>query len=170
MITVEAEKVRIAVVSPCPKNSLPFIWEWLNHFSRETLDARSPKTFEDLVAKEERDRENGSLSFAVLADGKMVGGVWYEAIGDGMSVGHLVFDPGHTISTAEKLTAVRQTIKETFEAGFRKIIWQFFADNRPFEVFMKRLGAEREGLFRQYARRGNEWVDAVFMASFPEGK
>lgn len=160
----------VSIISPCSQSDLPFVWQWLNHYAKETLDERSPKTLSEFLAKEKRDIENGSKSYSVLIDGQMRGAVWFENIGDDVGIGHLVFDPANRVATKDKMRAVRQAIAETFAAGFRKIIWQFFADNRAFHVFLKRLGAEHEGIFRKQARRGDEWVDAVFMASFPEDK
>lgn len=159
--------IEFSIVSPCPNSDLPQIWKWLQFFAKETLDEKAPKSLEEFLLKENFDRHNGGKTFAVALDGHLVGGIWYEAVGDGMAVGHLVFDPGHTLSTSGKMQAVRQTLKE---AGFRKIIWTFFADNRAFRVFLKRLGAEEEGLFRKQVRREGELVDQAFMASFPEAK
>jgi RimJ/RimL family protein N-acetyltransferase len=45
----------------------------------------------------------------------------------------------------------------------------FFADNRAFRIFLKRVGAVEEGTMRQHTRRKGEVVDASFMASFPGG-
>lgn len=159
--------IDFSVVTPCPASDLPQVWKWLQHFAQETLDEKSPTSLHEFLLKESTDRLNGGKTFAVSCDGKLVGGIWYEAVGDGMAVGHLVFDPGHTLSTSGKMAAVRQTLKM---AGFRKIIWTFFADNRAFRVFLKRMGAEEEGLFRQQVRRNGNLVDQAFMASFPEVK
>jgi hypothetical protein len=112
---------------------------------------------------------SGGKTFCIHNDGVMVGAVWVENIGEGIGVGHLVFDPGHTISTSEKIHASRLVMREIFQY-FRKVMWAFFADNRAFRVFLKRMGAIEEGIFHQHVRRGSDFVDQAWMASFPETK
>lgn len=157
----------ISVTTPCPSSNLPLVWEWLSHFSKETLDTNSPKSLIDFLESEEPCRENGGKTFSIHSDGVMVGAIWVENIGDGIGVGHLVFDPGHTISTSEKIQASKLVMREVFKS-FRKVMWAFFADNRAFRIFLKRMGAIEEGVFHQHVRRGPDFVDQAWMASFPE--
>jgi hypothetical protein len=159
---------KVLIQSPCPDSELPLVWEWLNHFAKETLDEQSPQSMESFLERERATRSTGGKTFAIMMDDKLIGAVWCEAIGNGMAIGHLVFDPGHTISTREKVRASRCALESMF-LSFRKIIWTFFSDNRAFRVFLKRLGAIEEGCFRKSLMRKGEWVDQAFMASFPEG-
>jgi RimJ/RimL family protein N-acetyltransferase len=85
-----------------------------------------------------------------------------------MYMGHLVFDR-EGLTSKEKLELTRDAIKRMFKAGARKIIWHLYADNRAFNIFLTKLGAEHEGTLRQGTRRNGELVDVVMMASFPEG-
>ena len=156
----------IELVSPAPEDCYVDIYRLLKEeFSHQTMDVLAPKTFGEFNRKAKQDLENGGMTFAALKDGIVMGGVWFEAIGDGQCLGHLVFER-QGISSTEKLQASRQAIKALFDEGCRKIVWTFFADNRAFRIFLKRLGAKHEGLLRQHLRRGDELVDAEIMASF----
>lgn len=159
----------IELVSPVPVQLYVRIWFLLKEmFPMQMIDSRAPQTAEEFVEKAVNDQLAGGKSYAALKEGQFIGAVWFENVGDGIALGHLVFER-ENVSSNEKLEAARTAIKGVFGAGFRKIIWSFFADNRAFRVFMKRLGAEHEGLFRKHYQRGQEWIDAEFMASFPEG-
>jgi RimJ/RimL family protein N-acetyltransferase len=157
-----------SIVSPFPEEFYPLVWELLQEFSRETLDDRSPKSLEELIEKGHRDRESGGLSFAVMGcDGAPLGAVWCEAIGDGLGIGHLVF-ARHELNSAQKLEATRAAVAMMFAAGMRKILWSLFGDNRPFHIFLRRLGAVEEGRLKDQVRREGELVDMLLMASFPK--
>lgn len=157
----------VEITTPCPSEKLPLVWEWLSHFSRETLDTNSPQSLDEFLKSESLCRISGGQTFSINSEGVMVGAIWVENIGDGVGVGHLVFDPGHTISTSEKIQASKKVMREVFKS-FRKVMWAFFADNRAFHVFLKRMGAIEEGIFHQHVRRGSDYVDQAWMASFPE--
>lgn len=157
----------MAIVSPCPPENLPTVWEWLSHFSKETLDSNAPKTLDEFLSNEKLCRERGGKTFSISKEEKMIGAIWVENIGDGICVGHLVFDPGHTIPTSEKILSSRIVLKQIFES-FRKVMWAYFADNRAFHVFLRRMGAIDEGIFHKHVRRGSDFVDQAWMASFPE--
>jgi RimJ/RimL family protein N-acetyltransferase len=155
------------IVSPFPEEFYPLVWELLQEFSRETLDDRSPKSLDELIEKDRRDRESGGLSFAVVGeDGIPVGAVWCEAIGDGLGIGHLVFSR-YELTSGQKLEATRAAVAMMFAAGMRKISWSLFSDNRPFHLFLRKLGAVEEGRLKEQVRRHGELVDMLLMASFP---
>ncbi len=158
---------RFELVSPAPESCYPVIWRLLQEFSHQTIDTFSPSSLEELVEKARRDLEAGGRSYAIFKDGIVVGAVWFDAAGDGICLGHLVFER-KAISGTEKFKATRAAMKFIFSDGFRKIAWVFFVDNRAFRVFLKRLGAKREGVLRKQWRRNGEFVDAEIMASFPE--
>lgn len=145
------------------------MWDWLSHFAQETLDSNAPKSLDEFLHSEAMCRMNGGKTFCIHNDDVMIGAIWVENIGDGIGVGHLVFDPGHTISTSEKIYASKLVMKEIFQY-FRKVMWAYFADNRAFHVFLRRMGAIEEGIFHQHVRRGSDFVDQAWMASFPETK
>ena len=156
----------ITLVSPPPESYYPVVWKLLQIFSYQTLDSFSPNNLEEVIEKSKQDDENGGLTFAVMMNGEVVGGVWFEATGDDMCLGHLVFERD-ILNASEKLQATGRAVRLAFKSGFRKIIWSFFSDNRAYRLFLSRLGAEYEGTFKQHARRNGELVDADFMASFP---
>ena len=158
----------IELISPAPEDCYFDVYRLLKEeFAFQTLDSGAPATFGEFNRKAKQDLENGGMTFAVYKEGLFAGGIWFETIGDGQCLGHLVFERKGITST-EKLQASRQAIEELFASGFRKIVWTFFADNRAFRIFLKRLGAKHEGLLRQHLRRGEEFVDAEIMASFPK--
>lgn len=156
----------VEIVSPVPESCYPVIWRLFNEFPGQMIDIYTPGSLEALKAQSAKSLEAGGLEFAVVKNGMVMGGVWVDATADGMCLGHLIFERD-AISGAEKMKATREAVKRVFEAGFRKIIWVFFADNRAFRVFLKRLGAEKEGTLRKHLNRNGEWVDADLMASFP---
>lgn len=158
----------LKLVSPAPESCYPTIWALLQEFAHQTLDSAAPKTLEGFIEKARMDLEAGGKTYAVYKDGELAGGIWFESVGDEMCLGHLVFDREH-LSSAEKLSAARAAVNEVLENGCRKVIWSFLADNRAFRVFLKRLGAEHEGVFKQHFRREGKLVDAEFMASFRPG-
>lgn len=143
------------------------MWKWLSHFSKETLDTNAPESLKEFLDSEQLCRKNGGKTFSIHQDRDMVGAIWVENIGDGICVGHLVFDPEHTISTSEKIQASRKVLGEIFKS-FRKVMWAYFADNRAFNVFLRRMGAIEEGVFHKHVKRGSDYVDQAWMASFPE--
>lgn len=155
-------------VIPAPKDVYPQVWKLLREFSEQTMGDLCPKSLEEMTAKSEADLKAGGKQYAVMGPDGPLGFIWCENIGDNMAFGHLVFER-EGLSTIEKVAATRQAVRKLFEDGFRKIIWMFFADNRAFRIFMKRIGAVEEGLMRQHTRRNGALVDASFMASFPEG-
>lgn len=157
---------RFELVSPAPESCYPVIWRLLQEFSHQTIDTFAPTTLKECIEKARRDLEAGGRSYAIFKDGIAVGAVWFDAAGDGICLGHLVFER-KAISGTEKFKATRAAIKSIFADGFRKIAWVFFADNRAFRVFLKRLGAKHEGVLRKQWRRNGELVDAEIMASFP---
>lgn len=168
-MSAAAQVESIQLVSPPPENYYQVIWPLLKEFAYQTLDSHSPTSLEETIEQAEIEREAGTLTIAVVKDGTVVGGVWVNPLGDGLCLGHLVLDR-HGISAAEKMKAVREAISSIFEAGFRKIQWVFFSDNRAFRIFLKRLGAKHEGRLEAHANRDGEWVDADMMASFPRGE
>src|SRR5262249_23857759 len=155
------------IVSPFPEEFYPVVWELLQEFARETLDDRSPTSLDELIEKDRCDRENGGLSFAVVGqNGMPVGAVWCEAIGDGLGIGHLVF-ARYELTSAQNLEVTSAAVAMMFAAGMRKISWSLFGDNRPFHLFLRRLGAVEEGRLKDQVRRNGELVDMLLMASFP---
>lgn len=157
----------MVIITPFPEEDLPLLWKWLKEFQHQTIDDYSPKSVEQLAEKCAKDHENGARSCGILRDGKTVGAVWCENMGDGLGAGHLVFDREAPLTTCEKLESVKMCLRVIFE-GYRKVCWAFFADNRAFRIFLKKLGAQIEGCLKQNTRRNQELVDVMLMASFPE--
>ena len=157
----------LEIVSPAPESCYPVIWRLLQEFSHQTIDMHAPKNLEELVERAKKGEAGGGMYCAVLKDGVVVGGVWVEPMVDDIGLGHLVFER-EGISSAEKMKAARMALSEIFDAGFRKVLWMFFADNRAFRIFLKRLGAEYEGTLKKHLRRDGMLIDAEMMASFPE--
>lgn len=157
------------LVTPFPEEHLPLMWAWLQEFRAQMVDDYSPHTYDEMLERNRGDLANGMKMYAMVRDGKPVGAVWGEALGDGQYMGHLVFER-YTLSTAEKLEMARDAVRQMFADGARKICWQSFADNRAFTIFLRRLGAVIEGRFREATRRNGELVDIVILASFPERK
>lgn len=157
----------VEIVSPTPPEHYERVWKLLDEFRHEVLDAAAPSTLEEMIERNAKDAERGGKSFSVLKEGQFAGAVWFEMIGDGVCIGHLVFDR-FALTGAQKMAATRNVLRMMFSDGFRKVHWAFFADNRAFRVFLKRLGAEQEAHFRQHCRRDGELVDVDIVASFPE--
>lgn len=157
----------LEIVSPVPEWCYPAIWKLFQDFPREMIDSHSPKDIEAFVSKARQDRGSGGKGYVVLREQTPLGAVWFDPIGDEMCIGHLVFER-KAITGLEKMKVSRDAVASIFKEGFRKIVWVFFADNRGFRVFLKRLGAKHEGLFKDHLRRDGEWVDAEVMASFPQ--
>jgi hypothetical protein len=155
------------VVSPFPFEHLPKMWSWLQHFDALMVDDYCPKSFEEMAEKNKRDLANGAKTYAIMSDGQPVGAVWGEFVGDGVYIGHLVFDR-YTLTSSEKMQLARMALKQFFADGARKIQWQLYADNRAFRVFLKRMGASVEGILKQATRCKGELRDMMLMASFPE--
>lgn len=156
------------IESPCPEDKLPIVWVWTHEFWQQMVDDRTPKTFEGMVEMNRRDVANGSLQYFFSdADDRPLGGVWGVNAGDGMFLGHLVFSR-EAVSTPQKLEMARIAIAKMFESGARKIIWQLFADNRAFRIFLKKLGAVQEGYLKDCTRRDGVLQDVILMASFPK--
>jgi RimJ/RimL family protein N-acetyltransferase len=78
-------------------------------------------------------------------------GIWYSSL---------------NFRRKRKLALTHIAIERVFEAGARKIIWQMFADNIPFQKFLNHLGASVEGRLREGTRRNGKLCDIVLMASF----
>lgn len=154
-------------ISPFPEEHLPLMWKWIEEFREQMLDDNSPQSYEAMVEHSRSSLERGAKQYACLMDGVPAGMIWGEFAGDGMYIGHLVFDR-EVLSSSEKLEASREALKLMFATGARKVIWQMFADNRAFRIFLKRLGAEIEGTLKQGTRRKGQLVDITLMASFPE--
>ncbi len=155
------------MVTPFPEQHLPLMWEWIQEFACFMVDDLCPQSFEDMEAKNRIDLANGARVYAFIAeDGIPVGAVWGENAGDSVYAGHLVFDRW-ALRPPEKLSLARLAIQQIFKDGARKIVWQLFADNRPFHIFMRRLGAQEEGLLKKATRRNGELRDVMLMASFP---
>ena len=145
------------------------VWTLLQYFSKETIDQNAPKTFEELVDKAAAEEAAGGIQFTVLKDGEFIGFVWFENLGDELGMGHLVFERDG-VNGAEKLRATKMAVDSVLESTFRKIMWVSFSDNRAYHIFLRKAGAVEEGTFREHFRRGDAWVDAKFMASFPQEK
>lgn len=154
----------ITVASPFPKEHLGWLCEMTKHFSDLMIDDQSPQDLAQMEKMHAAQLENGSHQYGFLREGKPVGAVWFDAVGDSMYLGHLVFEP--ELSTKEKLALTHIAIEGVFEAGARKIIWQMFADNIPFQKFLNHLGASVEGRLREGTRRNGKLCDIVLMASF----
>ena len=165
MTVAQAEAVEI--VTPTPEEHHAAVWKLLDEFRHEVLDAAAPNSLEEMIERNKADEERGGKSFSILKDGQFAGAVWFELVGDGTYIGHLVFDR-FLLTGSQKMAATKKVLREMFSNGARKIHWALFADNRAFRVFLKRLGAEQEAHFRQHCRRDGELVDAEIMASFPE--
>lgn len=156
------------IVSPYPEEQLDRLWGWIQEFSHQMNNDRSPQSFEELVKANAHLNASGGKAYALMLEGKTMGTVWADNVSDGMYMGHLVFD--RSLSTKEKLDFSREALQKMFAAGARKIIWHLYADNRAFRIFLKKLGAEIEGTLKQGTRRKGELVDVTMMASFPESK
>lgn len=162
------------LVSPFPEECLPQLWGWLAEFHRQMVDEYSPKTFAELQEKYHADHAAGGKSFAAFRAtgnghrGELLGVVWGENMGDGIFTGHMVFE--RDIPTQEKQAILRDALKSWGTDGARKIRWPAFADNRAYKVFLRRAGAEIEGVLRGEGRRDGQIVDTLLMASFPEAQ
>jgi hypothetical protein len=157
------------IESPCPDHRLPQVLKWTHDFWDQMMDDFTPKTIEEITEMNQRDIANGSLQYFFSShDGNPLGVVWGVNGGDQVFIGHLVFER-EGVSTAEKLDMARIALGKMFESGARKIVWQLYADNRAFRIFLKKIGAEQEGYLKQGARRNGELVDTILMASFAKG-
>lgn len=154
----------ITVASPFPKEHLTRLWQLCEQFSALMIDDHSPKNQMEAEAMHAAQIANGSKQYGFIRDNELLGAVWFDAAGDGMYLGHLVFEK--ELSTKEKLALAHIAIERVFEAGARKIIWQMFADNIPFQKFLDHLGASVEGRLREGTRRNGKLCDIVLMASF----
>ena len=159
------------LISPLPEDCLPQLWGWLAEFRKQMVDAASPETFTDLLAKYRSDHAAGAVSFGAFREtgnghrGELLGIVWGEFMGDGIFTGHMVFS--REISSAEKMEIAKSSLAQWTA---RKIRWPMFSDNRAYRIFLRRLGAKEEGLFHEEARREGELQDVIVMASFPKGR
>lgn len=157
------------IESPCPEYRLPQVLKWTHDFWDQMMDDFTPKTLEAITDMNRRDIFNGSLQYFFSShDGNPMGVVWAVNGGDGVFIGHLVFER-EGVSTSEKLEMARIALERMFKEGARKVVWQLFADNRAFRIFLKKLGAEQEGYLKQGARRNGELQDTILMASFAKG-
>jgi hypothetical protein len=161
-----ADLMAFSLVSPFPESDIPLFWKWFQDNQGAMMDDQCPKTIEELVAKNKRDLENGALTFGVMSNGKCAGAVWAENGGDGIYIGHLVFDS--TLPPKDKLAAAREGLVSMFAKGARKIVWQLYPDNRAFAIFLLKLGATTEGYLRRSTRKAGNVADLILMASFPE--
>lgn len=133
------------------------------------VDDFSPQTFEQLVLKARADAEAGGKSFAITKEGRLVGCLWGEHVGNDVYSGHLVFDRDE-LSPAEKLEAAKEAMHRFFEDGARKIRWMALPDNRAYRLFLRKLGAGFEGELKQETKQGGELKDLLLFASFPNGR
>lgn len=171
MITMcqeDFETSAAVVVSPLPKEHLDWLWKLCLDFSALMIDDHSPKNLAEAEQMHANQLANGSKQYGFLRDDQPVGVVWFDFAGDGMYLGHLVFEK--ELSTKEKLAMTHIAIARLFDDGARKIIWQMFADNEPFKRFLNHLGAHFEGLLREGTRRNGELRDVMLMASFARDK
>lgn len=159
----------MTVYTPAPESMLPAVWAWMNDFSELMIDDHCPKTFDEMCLKHESDLQNGAKEYLIATDnGTPLGAIWAENAGDGMYLGHLVFSR-YDLKPEQKTEVARKLIEQMFAHGARKIIWQMFAENRPFRIFLRRLGAEVEGILKQGTRKDGKLRDIMLMASFPKG-
>lgn len=154
------------LITPFPEEHLPVMWEWLQEFRKQMVDDFCPTTFEEMVTVNQRGLDRGMKMYAAMQEGKVVGAVWGDPIGDDQYLGHLVFD--RSLDRAAKFACARAAVFTMFATGARKISWASFADNRAFIIFLRKIGAVIEGRLRDGARRNGELVDVVVLASFPE--
>ena len=158
----------IQIISPFPESELGHLMGWMEEFKQQMVDDFTPQDLAGVIERNASGLANGLKSYAIVSDGETVGAVWGEHMGDGIYMGHLAFDR-YTLTSMQKLTATRAALAKFFSDGCRKIMWQLFTDNRPFRLFLRRLGAEHEGTLRQSTRRGGILTDVDLMASFPSG-
>jgi hypothetical protein len=158
----------IKIVSPFPEDQMEHIYGWMEEFRKQMVDDFTPQDLSAVIQRGRDAMSSGAKSYAILIDGEVVGAVWGEHLGDNVYMGHLAFDR-YTLTPKEKLSATRDAVARFFTDGARKIVWQLFTDNRPFRLFLRRLGAEHEGTMRQSTRREGKLTDVDLMASFPEG-
>ena len=154
-------------IAPVREAGLRFTWDWMQRYKKQMVDDGCPQSFEQLREKYLNDEARGSRSYEITEDSAIVGTVWFEAIRDGMFIGHLVFAKNSS-PTGEKMKAVRMALADLFTHGARKVCWMFLADNRAFRIFLKRLGATWEGVFKQQTRCDGKLADVAYMASFAE--
>lgn len=162
-----ATQAKYEIVSPFPEEFLPGFWAWMQEFKNQMVDDFTPQTFEELVEKERLDRDAGGKSYGIMVEGKVVGCLWGEFVGDQVFSGHLVFDRD-SLKPSEKLEAAKMTLKQFFADGARKIRWLALSDNRAYRIFLRRLGATFEGELKQETRREGKLCDVVLFASFPD--
>jgi hypothetical protein len=155
------------ILSPFPEECLQLFWRWMQEFKDQMVDDFTPKTFEEMTEKAQRDQEAGGKSYAIVQKGTVVGCLWGEHVGDQVFAGHLVFDRD-ALTPREKLEAAKLTLGRFFSEGARKIRWMALADNRAYRIFLRRLGAKLEGELKKETRRQGELCDVVLFASFPE--
>jgi RimJ/RimL family protein N-acetyltransferase len=156
------------LVSPFPERELEKFWRWCEENRSAMMDDGAPQDFEALKAKNARDLKNGALTYGVLAaDGRCVGAVWGESAGDSIYYGHLVFERDW-FTPSEKLAATKDALGKMFAAGARKIVWMAYPDNRPFLIFLLKLGATTEGYIRKGTRKAGNVADFLLLATFPE--
>jgi RimJ/RimL family protein N-acetyltransferase len=149
-------------------DSVRAVWPLLKHFELQTLGDRSPQTLDSAVAMFNGEKLGGGKSFEARNGSEIVGGIWFQNLGDGLALGHFVFATSG-VTPEQKVGAVRKALKSLFASGFRKVSWFVFADNRIFQAFLrKRLNASHEGHFRKQIKRQGQFVDYDVWASFPE--
>jgi RimJ/RimL family protein N-acetyltransferase len=149
-----------------PDRYWPEIWSLVEQFSGGMIDDRSPKSEQEMTAFQEQSRKAGGLEYLIVDEEKeMLGAVWCEVPGDGIAIGHLVFVP-KKLSSAEKVEATKQAVILMFIHGVRKICWPAYPDNAPFLHFLGKLGAVKEGYFREHVYRNGQLSDMEMWASF----
>jgi RimJ/RimL family protein N-acetyltransferase len=153
---------------PFPRENLDLMWGWLCAWQRSTLDQMAPQNLRELRDKYDRDVAAGSESFAVRheAFAEPVGVCWFDNLGTGIYMGHAAFED-KALTPREKREAMSSALDQIFELGARKVSWVAYRDNYLFLRFLRGLGAKQEGQLQCHVARGDKYIDAVVLASFP---
>jgi hypothetical protein len=151
------------ITAPYPSEHVEQLWKWVTEFSSQMADDNSPKTLEQVTEK----HNSTEFSYGIWNNGQIAGCVWFELMGDGQYLGHLVYDQ-NLLTVHEKIQATKDVARELFSAGARKVYWQTFSDNRAYIAFMRRVGAKVEATFRKYTMRDGKYEDAVLLGMFAE--
>jgi hypothetical protein len=135
----------VRIESPVPDWMVPKVWEWMNKFREFMVDDQCPKTLAAFTSKHSGDLLTGSLEYAFIADdGTPLGAVWAEKI-QGQYFGHLVFER-EILTPSQKFSYTQHALQLMFDSGVKKVIWLSLVSNRPFNIFLRKLRAEKKDL------------------------
>lgn len=142
------------------------MWGWLMQDRAANFDDYGPVTCRDFLREMQKREQAEVISMAYIEDHNPVGIMTALPITSRLWTTHGICFTKSVHGTGIPLEAMRQFLDLLWLKGAQKVCASYFADNERVDKFLRKLGAQREGVRLDHTLRNGKPTDMIDVAFF----